>query len=96
MLSNTLYVALFYVYKILSFISEQLQAGSLVYISLVFFYCYFHLQTEWCINVFFQLYKKKMKFTYILLHFTQLHVFMVFTGIYLCCNSIYNVFIKYI
>ena len=45
---------------------------------------------------FFQLYKKKMKFTYILLHFIQLHVFMVFTGIYLCCNSIYNVFIKYI
>ena len=37
MLSNTLYVALFYVYKILSFISEQLQAGSLVHISIGFF-----------------------------------------------------------
>jgi len=71
MLSNTLHVALFYVYKILSFISEQLQAGSLVHISIGFCYCYFHLQTEWCISVFFQLYKK-MKFTYryILLHFT--------------------------
>jgi len=46
MLSNTLSVALFNIYNIPIFIPLQLQIGSLVHISMRFFYCCnFHLQT---------------------------------------------------